>query len=172
MDTTLQARIIRQFGWRACLALVLTTIVWILAGCDTHSAISTVSRGTVTSDVEPSHAVRLTEYNFDRHILNSTRPVLVDFWASWCTPCLNMAPVIKQLADDFEGRAVVGKVDIDAQPEIAERFRIERIPVVLVFQNGQLVDRLEGASSKAELAHRLTMLLEPRSVSASQSRAE
>lgn len=100
----------------------------------------------------------LTKENFKAEVLQSTKPVLVDFWATWCGPCRMLAPVIEELAKEYEGRVVVGKVNIDEQPELAEVFQIQSIPTVLVFKNGQLADMAVGYRPKEQLAQLLNTL--------------
>ena len=100
----------------------------------------------------------LTKENFEAEVLQSAKPVLVDFWATWCGPCRMLAPIIEELATEYEGKAVVGKVNIDEQPELAEVFQIQSIPTVLVFKNGQLADMAVGYRPKEQLAQMLATL--------------
>jgi thioredoxin 1 len=85
--------------------------------------------------------------------------VLVDFWAAWCGPCRMIAPVIEELAEEYEGRATIAKVDVDTAPEVAGQFGIRSIPTVLFFKNGELVDQMIGAAPKAAYAQKLDALL-------------
>lgn len=96
--------------------------------------------------------ITLTKDNFDGEVKNSDKPVLVDFWASWCGPCRMVAPVIDELADDFEGKAKVGKINVDEQQELASEYRVMSIPTVMLFKNGEIVDKAVGARSKEDFA--------------------
>lgn len=99
-----------------------------------------------------------TDGNFDDATKSGV--VLVDFWAEWCGPCRRLAPTVDQLASDFDGRATVGKLDVDANPNIAARFQIRGIPTLLIFKNGQLADTVVGLASKEDLAGRLEQQLQ------------
>ncbi len=99
-------------------------------------------------------AIQITEANFEEEILRSTVPAVVDFWATWCGPCKMIAPIIDQIADETAGKAKVGKVDVDSNKNLANRFNIRSIPTLLFFKNGELVDTIVGATSKENiLAH-------------------
>ena len=100
-------------------------------------------------------ALEITESNFQEVVLNSDKPVLVDFWAAWCGPCRMVGPIVDELSNDFEGRAVVGKVDVDKEGEIAMQFGIRNIPTLLVFKNGEVVDKQVGVARKNVLAGKL-----------------
>ena len=94
--------------------------------------------------------VHLTMENFQREVLNSEKPVLVDFWASWCGPCRMVAPLVDQIATENQ-EVKVGKVDIDAQPELASAFRVMSIPTLMVFKEGKLTKTTVGARPKAAI---------------------
>lgn len=90
----------------------------------------------------------LTEQNFEQEVLKSDKPVLVDFWATWCGPCKMLAPTIAQIAEEQEGNVKVGKVDIDQQPGLASKFRIASIPALIVFEGGKIKNTAVGVRSK------------------------
>jgi thioredoxin 1 len=94
----------------------------------------------------------LDESNFEELVIKSERPVLVDFWATWCRPCTVVGPIVERLADRFDGRAGVGKVDVDTSGELAARFGVRSIPTLAVFKNGQIVEQLVGVTPEEELA--------------------
>lgn len=100
-------------------------------------------------------AIEITDANFEQ-IINSDKPVLVDFWAEWCGPCKMIGPVVEELATDFEGQAVVGKLNVDANPNATVKFGVRSIPTLLIFKNGQVVDKQVGAVPKATLSQKLT----------------
>ncbi len=102
----------------------------------------------------------LTDANFQKEGLENSQPVLVDFWADWCGPCHMVAPAIEELAADFEGRAKVGKLDVDANGKIAGQYGIRSIPAILLFKDGQVVDQVIGVAPKLELVNKLKGLLE------------
>ena len=95
--------------------------------------------------------VRLTKNNFRDEVLNSDIPVLVDFWATWCGPCRMVAPIVEEIANEYDGRIKVGKVNVDEEPELAMQFRVASIPTLMVFKNGQLVNTAVGYRPKADI---------------------
>lgn len=104
-------------------------------------------------------ALEITDSNFEETVLKSDKPVLVDFWAAWCGPCRMVGPIIDELSEEYEGKAVVVKVDIDSNQQYAAQFGVRNIPTVLVFKNGELVDRKVGVSSKNDYAQALDNLI-------------
>ena len=99
--------------------------------------------------------IEITDQNFDKEVLRSEKPVLVDFWAVWCGPCKAIAPVVEELATEYASSLKVGKFDVDANPEIPSRFNIRSIPTLLVFQGGKVVEQIVGAVPKRALLEKL-----------------
>jgi thioredoxin 1 len=95
--------------------------------------------------------VTLTQDNFEKEALQSTTPVLVDFWAEWCGPCKMIAPVLDELAGEYQGKVKIGKVNVDEHQGLAAQFRVSSIPTLLVLKNGQIVEQVVGAKSKSFL---------------------
>ena len=98
--------------------------------------------------------------NFEEVVLKSDKPVLVDFWATWCGPCHIIAPTVEEIAKDYEGRAVVAKLDVDKAEDIATRYEVSSIPTLIVFKGGEEVARVVGVAKKSELTSRLDAALE------------
>jgi thioredoxin 1 len=100
-------------------------------------------------------ALEITDANFEELVLKSDKPVLVDFWAEWCGPCRMVGPVVEEIAKEYSGRAVVGKVNVDTNPGISMKFGIRNIPALLFFNKGEIVDKQIGAVPKSVLAGKL-----------------
>ncbi len=106
-----------------------------------------------------SKTIEITDANFEQ-IIASDKPILVDFWAEWCGPCKMIGPVVEELAGEYEGKAIVGKVDVDSNPEVSAKFGIRSIPTLLVFKGGEIVDKQIGAVPKSVLAQKLDAQIE------------
>lgn len=104
-------------------------------------------------------ALEITDHNFEELVVQSGKPAMLDFWAVWCGPCRMIAPFVEEMHGEYEGKAVIGKVDVDSSPEIANRFRVMNIPTVLFFKNGKVVDKQVGACPKKVLVNKLDALL-------------
>ena len=101
----------------------------------------------------------MTDANFEELAINSDKPVVVDFWAEWCGPCRMVGPVVEELANDNEGKAVVGKVNVDHNNAVSQRFGIRNIPTILFLKNGEVVDKSVGAVPKNVLQEKLDALM-------------
>ena len=95
--------------------------------------------------------ITITGENFEREVVQSDKPVLLDFWASWCGPCMMVAPVLKEIADEYEGKVRVGKVNVDEQPALADKFHISSIPTLILMKNGAIVQTSVGFKMKAQI---------------------
>ena len=104
-------------------------------------------------------AIEFNDANFEELVKKSDKPVLVDFWAEWCGPCRMVGPIIEELSKEYEGKVVIGKVNVDHNPGISMEFGIRNIPTILFFKNGQVVDKQVGAVPKAQLAAKLNAQL-------------
>ena len=104
-------------------------------------------------------AIEVTDDNFDEMVLQSDKPVLVDFWAEWCGPCRMISPLVAELSDDYDGRAVITKMDVDNNPGTSAKFGIRNIPTILFFKNGEVADKQVGAVPKSILASKIDALL-------------
>ena len=104
-------------------------------------------------------ALEITDANFEETVLNSSKPVMVDFWAAWCGPCRRVGPIIDEISTEYADKAVVGKVDVDANQEFAAKYGVRNIPTVLVFQNGEVVGRQVGVAPKASYTDAIDALL-------------
>jgi thioredoxin 1 len=100
-------------------------------------------------------ALTLTDNTFDKEVLNSDKLAMVDFWAVWCGPCRMLAPSVEQLSEEYKDQVVVGKLDVDNNPEVAQKFGIRSLPTILFFKNGEIVDRQVGAVPKSTLANKI-----------------
>lgn len=93
-------------------------------------------------------ALEITDANFDSEVINSDKPVLIDFWAVWCGPCKLIAPVVEEISNEYTGKFKVGKMDIDNNPNVAMKYGIRSIPTLLIFKDGKVVDQIVGAVPK------------------------
>jgi len=100
--------------------------------------------------------IEVTDANFKQEVLDSKVPVLLDFWAEWCGPCKMIAPVVEQLATEYQGKLKVGKVDVDSNQQTSMQFGIRSIPTLLIFKNGKVVDQIVGAVPKAALTDKVS----------------
>ena len=104
-------------------------------------------------------AVEFTDANFEELAINSDKPVMIDFWAEWCGPCRMDDPIVKEMAVEYEGKAVIGKVNVDNNPDISARFGIRNIPTIIFLKGGQMVDKSVGAVPKNILTEKLEHIL-------------
>lgn len=104
-------------------------------------------------------ALELTDSNFDEVVVKSDKPVIVDFWAEWCGPCRMVGPIVNELAEEYKDKIVVGKVDVDTNPNISAKYGIRNIPTILFFKNGEVVDKQVGAVPKSNLLNKLQSIL-------------
>ena len=104
-------------------------------------------------------ALEITDANFEELVLKSTKPVMVDFWAEWCGPCRMLGPIIEEVSKDYDGKAVVGKLDVDSNQEFAAKFGVRNIPTVLVFKGGEVADKQVGVAPKNVYTEKLNALL-------------
>jgi thioredoxin 1 len=104
-------------------------------------------------------ALQITDANFEETVLKSNKPVLVDFWAEWCGPCRMLGPIIEELSSDYDGKAIIGKVDVDSNQQFAAQYGVRNIPTVLIFKDGELVNRQVGVSQKNVYSEYIDALL-------------
>ena len=104
--------------------------------------------------------ITLTKENFETEVINSELPVLVDFWAEWCGPCRMIAPAIEEIANEYDGKAKVGKINVDKESDLAIRYQIDAIPALLIFKNGQVVETRKGLRPKSELCTLLDQVIQ------------
>ena len=106
-----------------------------------------------------SKAIQITNRTFDEKVSSSSRPVLVDFWAEWCAPCRMLSPTIDQIAEDYDGKVPVGKINIDEEPDLAQRFVVMSIPTLILFKYGSIVSRSVGVVGKDKISAMLDAAL-------------
>ena len=104
-------------------------------------------------------AIEITDVNFEELVVKSDKPVMLDFWAIWCGPCRIIAPIVEEMAQEYNGKAIIGKVDVDSNPNIAIKYGIRNIPTVLFIKNGEIVDKQVGAGPKQLFTSKLDALL-------------
>nr|WP_319572986.1 thioredoxin [uncultured Draconibacterium sp.] len=104
-------------------------------------------------------ALEITDANFEELVMNSDKPVMIDFWAVWCGPCRMIAPIVEEMSAEYEGKAVIGKVDVDNNQDVAMKYGIRNIPTVLFVKNGEVVDKQVGAAPKQAFIDKLEALL-------------
>lgn len=104
-------------------------------------------------------ALEVTDANFEELVLNSDKPVVVDFWAEWCGPCRLLGPIIEEMAGEYEGKAVIAKVNVDENPGVSAKFGIRNIPTVIFVKNGEIADKSVGAVPKNQLTTKLDAII-------------
>ena len=130
-------------------------IVSLLAGCNDGTGPEAPRAGTQKN----ARVLVLTDKNFEREVLDSPQPVLVDFWAAWCRPCLEMKPVIRELAEEYAGRLKIGQLNTENNPFTTAKYEIEAVPALLLFRDGELVERVSGHQTRGDLVRLLESAL-------------
>lgn len=141
----------------------------VLVGCEAKKnepapkpggAKSAANTPSISAGASEKYAVKVTsEASFEADVLKSEQVVLVDFWAPWCGPCKLIAPTIEEIAEEFEGQAVVAKLDVDTAPGIASKYEIKGIPALLFFKNGEVVDTIVGVQPKEQIVAKLKSVM-------------
>jgi len=103
--------------------------------------------------------ITITDDNFETEVINSNQPVLIDFWATWCGPCRMIAPIVEELANEYDGKAKIGKLDVDENQGISIRYGVRSIPTLLIFKDGKIKDTIIGAVPKSQIVQRLNSAL-------------
>ncbi len=103
--------------------------------------------------------IEITDANYGETVEKSDKPVIIDFWAEWCGPCRMVGPIVEELAEDYKGQIVVGKIDVDNNPEVTSKFGIRNIPTVIFVKNGEVIDKQVGAVPKSTLEDKLKTIL-------------
>ena len=104
-------------------------------------------------------AIEITDENFQDLVMKSDKPVMIDFWAEWCGPCRMVGPVVEEISKEYDGKAVIGKVDVDKNPQLSVQFGVRNIPTIIFVKNGEVVDKSVGAVPKAQLTSKLDAIL-------------
>lgn len=138
-----------------CCRLLLLLFIPLVFGCESPAARPALAKK------KSQHIVVVSDANFQEVVLKSEKPVMVDFWASWCHPCELISPTINEIADQYAGRAIVAKLDVDASPRTAQAYGVRSIPAILVFKDAEVVSEVVGVVEKSELTNRLDSALQP-----------
>ncbi len=104
-------------------------------------------------------ALEITDANFEELVMNADKPVMIDFWAVWCGPCRMIAPIVEEMSGEYEGKAIIGKVDVDSNPNVAMKYGIRNIPTVIFVKDGNVVDKQVGAAPKSAFTNKLDAIL-------------
>ncbi|MCH8286393.1 thioredoxin [candidate division KSB1 bacterium] len=107
-----------------------------------------------------ANQITFTDGNFEEEVINSSIPVLVDFWAEWCAPCKMIAPTVDEIAKEFDGKLKVGKVDVDSNPKVSSKYQIRSIPSIVFFKDGKVTDQIVGAVPKVKIMSKIETILE------------